>query len=268
MLIALATWSGLPGLTPDDQLLAAALRNRGARAVPAVWDAPGIDWASFDAVVIRSTWDYHTRFDEFLAWLDRLEQAGARVWNPLPVLRWNANKSYLRDLDVPRVPTVYVPRSGDVGAAMRANRWKRAVVKPNVAATAFETRVIEHGGIADRDVLVQPFVEAIAGGEWSIIFFGGRFSHSVLKRPRAGDFRVQSDFGGRVDVLDAGAAIIEEAARALRQSPPTLYARVDGVVIDGVFTLMELELLEPALFLGASDSAADRLADAIYAICA
>jgi glutathione synthase/RimK-type ligase-like ATP-grasp enzyme len=271
MLIALVTCARLPQLTEDDCLLAAALREGGAEARAVVWDDPTVDWTSFDAIVIRSTWDYHLRIDEFLAWLDHLEACGARVWNPVPLLRWNADKSYLRGLDVPRVPTAFVRRGGDVRAAMREHGWHRAVVKPNVSATAFETFIVEDGqscpssGLATRDVLVQPFIdEVVRDGEWSLLFFGGVYSHAVLKRARAGDFRVQNDFGGTAEVREPDAAIVEGAARALAAAAPALYARVDGVVIAGVFTLMELELIEPVLFLREHPEAAARLARQVF----
>jgi glutathione synthase/RimK-type ligase-like ATP-grasp enzyme len=281
MLIALVTCARLPQLTEDDRLLAAALRDGGAEARAVVWDDPAVDWTSFDAIVIRSTWDYHLRIDEFLAWLDRLEACGAKVWNPVPLLRWNADKSYLRGLDVPRVPTAFVRRGGDVIAAMREHGWHRAVVKPTVSATAFETFIMEDGQscpsnpdagqscpsqFATRDVLVQPFIdEVIRDGEWSLLFFGGVYSHSVLKRAKAGDFRVQNDFGGTAEVCEPDAAIVESAARALAAAAmPTLYARVDGVVIAGVFTLMELELIEPVLFLGQHPEAAARVARQVF----
>jgi hypothetical protein len=268
MLIALVTCARLPQLTEDDRLLAAALQEGGAEARAVVWADPTVDWTSFDAIVVRSTWDYHLRIDEFLAWLDQLEACDARVWNPVPLLRWNADKSYLRELDVPRVPTAFVHRGGDVRAAMREHGWHCAVVKPNVSATAFETFIIDAEQpcqLATRDVLVQPFIdEVVRDGEWSLLFFGGVYSHAVLKRARAGDFRVQNDFGGTAEVRDPGAAIVESAARALAAAPPTLYARVDGVVIAGVFTLMELELIEPVLFLREHPEAAARLARQVF----
>lgn len=269
MLIALVTCARIPELTDDDRLLATALGELGVETRAVVWDDPSVDWAAFDAVVIRSTWDYHRRIDEFLAWLDRLDACGANVWNPVPVLRWNTNKSYLRDLDVARVPTVFVPAGGDTSVAMQANGWRRAVVKPAVSATAFETYVVEEGGVAVRDVLVQPFLEEVVrDGEWSLLFLGGAFSHAVLKRAGAGDFRVQSDFGGTAEPREAQAGLIEQAAAMLAKVPPTLYARVDGVVIEGTFTLMELELLEPVLFLGMSEGAPMRLARAVFSTAA
>lgn len=273
MLIALVTFAGIPDLTADDQLLATALHDLGADVRAVVWDDADVDWASFDAVVLRSTWDYHLRIDEFLAWLDRLEACGANVWNPVPVVRWNANKTYLRELDVPQVPTVFVARGGDVGAVLRERGWERAVVKPTVSATAFETHVVDVGRAsarhATRDVLVQPFVdEIVRDGEWSVLFFGGAYSHAVLKRAKAGDFRVQNDFGGTAERREPPPEVLDGARRILDAAPATLYARVDGVAIDGVFTLMELELIEPALFLGQDAEAPGRMARVVFSAAA
>ncbi len=268
MLTALVTCARLPQLTDDDRLFAAALRENGAEPRAVVWDDPAVDWTSFDAIVLRSTWDYHLRIGEFLAWLDALEACGAKVWNPVPLLRWNTDKSYLRDLDVPRVPTAFVPRGGDVRRAMREHGWRRAVVKPSVSATAYETFIVEDGQSCPspvREVLVQPFLhEIVRDGEWSLLFFGGEYSHAVLKRARPGDFRVQNDFGGTFEVREPGAAVVDGAARVLAAVPPALYARVDGVVIDGVFTLMELELIEPVLFFGQHPQAAARLTRQLF----
>ncbi len=112
-------------------------------------------------------------------------------------------------------------------------------------------------------VMVQKFMRGITEGEWSVIFFAGTFSHAVLKKPKAGDFRVQTDFGGSSNLADPPPHILESASRALRAVDPTIYARVDGVVDAGRFLLMELELIEPALFLADHPAAPSRFADAI-----
>lgn len=269
MRVALATCAAIPSLTDDDRLLIPALAARGISAVPAVWDDDGIDWRSFAAVVIRSTWDYHRHSQRFLAWIDRLETLGVRLINSAPVLRWNAEKTYLRELaaaGIPVVETRWVER-GDAASLLeilRDNGWSRAVVKPSIAATAYRTwstslatAVRDEGRFrelaADGRVLVQPFVEAITReGEWSLIFFGGEYAYSVLKTARAGDFRVQNDFGGEAVMRDADPALVTQGSAVLdvlpfRRSALT-YARVDGCVVGGRFVLMELEVLEPVLF--------------------
>ena len=251
MQIALVTWSGLPELAADDRLL---LEHLPARAV--AWDDEAVDWNAFDAIVLRSTWDYHKRIDEFRAWIDRLDASGARLWNPPALLRWNTHKRYLIDLaarGVNVVPTILVP-SGS-----------RFVTKPAVSATAYRTNVVENA--EPSDLLLQPFIdEVVSGGEWSLIFFAGAFSHAVIKRTRTGDFRVQSDFGGSFERAQPDASLIADAQDVLHAvEEPWLYARVDGVVRDGRLLLMELEMTEPSLFLDAA--AAARFADAIAKAC-
>jgi glutathione synthase/RimK-type ligase-like ATP-grasp enzyme len=283
--IALATCAALPDLTDDDRLLIPALAARGIGAVPAVWDDDAVDWRAFAAVVIRSTWDYHLRQPRFLAWIDRLEALGVPLINPARVLRWNAEKTYLRDLTragVPVVPTRWVERDDQtpLAAILRETGWPRAVVKPAIAATAYRTwatDLVSAGAddarfrelIGDGRVLVQPFLEAIAAeGEWSLMFFRGEYAYSVLKTPRAGDFRVQSDFGGQVVTRNAGPALVAQASGVLDAAPfkrsELTYARVDGCVVDGTFVLMELEVLEPGLFLAVGPRGADDFAEAIF----
>lgn len=279
--VALATYVGKPDLAPDDRLLAAALERAGLQAAPAVWSDRSVDWRSFDAIVLRSCWDYHRRHDEFLAWLDRLDAAGCRAWNPTRMVRWNSDKRYLIDLarrGVATVPTRIVERASAIPVpdVARAEGWTRFVVKPAVSASAYEThalnlplgredqaaidRVVAHGG-----ALVQPFLDEVtADGELSLIFFDGVFSHAAIKRTRRGDFRVQTEHGGTVAPIEVAPAIVAEARRsldALDEAP--LYARVDGIGDERSFRLMELELIEPNVFLSAERGSADRFAAAI-----
>lgn len=279
--IAFATYAGLPGLSEDDRLAAAELVHLGAEVEAAVWDDPGVRWDGYDCVVIRSCWDYHLRAAEFLGWLGRLERAGVPLWNPAPVVRANMDKGYLVDLaavEIPVVPTVRIEQGKPVSLArLLAERgWDEAVVKPSVSASAFRTRRVRRanaaavqkeleGMLSASGVLVQQFLPEIqTRGEWSLLFFGGEYSHAVLKRPKAGDFRVQEELGGSSVLERPAPALVEQGRAVVGTIPaPWLYARVDGVEIDGVFTLMELELIEPLLFLGWHPQAPARFAGAI-----
>jgi glutathione synthase/RimK-type ligase-like ATP-grasp enzyme len=283
--IALATAAKLPTLNDDDRLLIPALAELGFTAVPAVWDAPDVCWDEFrgggGAVLVRSCWDYHYRLEEFLAWVTRLERAGVPLWNPPAVLRWNSHKGYLRDLaarGVPIVPTRWLARGRAVGLAqlLHDERWSDAVVKPAVSASAHGTwrTSFERAG-ADQarldellragDVMVQPFVSEVSdAGEWSILFLDGQFSHAVLKRPAGPDYRVQWEFGGTAESMVPPANLVADAEAVMAAVPgDPVYARVDGVERDGRLMLMELELIEPHLFLGWDPGAAARLAEAI-----
>jgi len=278
--IALATSAKHPDLAVDDCLLLKPLAERGIHADPAIWDDPARDWLSFDVVVVRSCWDYHLKSEAFLRWIASLERASVPVLNAAPLVRWNANKSYLRDLDakgIPIVPTCW-PEVGDavrLKDKLRELGWTKAVVKPRISATAHRTHLIttDHAdsaqGLFDElrsgpGVMVQKFMDGILDeGEWSLIFFGGQFSHAVLKMPKMGDFRVQNDFGGSEHPADPPTQVLQSATRIVQTATPTLYARVDGVVDDQQFRLMELELIEPMLFLASHALAPSRFADAI-----
>jgi glutathione synthase/RimK-type ligase-like ATP-grasp enzyme len=280
--IALVTYSGLPSLSADDQLLLPSLAARGTRAEAAAWDDPAVAWDSFDALLIRSTWNYHTSPDAFRAWIDRVDSLGVPTWNSPAILRWNASKTYLRDLQqqgVDIVPTFWVERGSATRLAdvLTENRWPAAVVKPAISASAYETWRVDRDRIRAHDdtrfarlrasgtIMVQPFIPELArDGEWSLMFIGGEYSHAVLKRPRAGDFRVQHEHGGSAESRNPSGHALATAQRILAHAPGEwLYARVDGVEIGGKFVLVELEMLEPSMFLAAKADAPDRFADAI-----
>lgn len=261
--VALVTWSGLPELAADDRLLRVALERRGFRVDAVAWDGPRIAWNDYAAVVLRSTWDYHKRFDEFRGWLDSLN--GARVWNPPAVLRRNIHKSYLLDLaerGIPIVPTMLIRR----GDPLPAIPWDDVIVKPAVSATAYRTaRGTTHLAelVQQTDVLVQPFIDDIQrNGELSFIFLGKAFSHAMRKRPAGDDFRVQNEYGGSAERFDPPPHLIAQAlAIANTLGEQWLYARVDCVERDGRLMLMELEATEPSLFLDVAS--AETFADAI-----
>lgn len=279
-MIALATCEDLPGLDPDDAALVTALRERGLDPRPAVWSDPGVDWAAFDLVLIRSVWDYFHRPQEFLDWVDR---AGAEVpmWNPPETLRWNAHKSYLRDLEeagVPAIPTAWVEGGSapELAALLAERGWEDAIVKPAVAGGSLGLHRVRDAGAAQEhltgllrsgDAMVQPFLPSIAGGELSIICVDGRASHAVRKTPKPGDIRVQPEHGGHVEPAQPEASEADIARRALAAlAHPSLYARVDLVRgHDGEPLLIELECIEPRLFLAHDPGAAGRMADAVRA---
>jgi glutathione synthase/RimK-type ligase-like ATP-grasp enzyme len=284
MRIALATSKDWPDLTPDDRTLLQPLADRGLKAEPAVWSDPNYPWRHCDAIVIRSCWDYHVRSGEFLRWIAFLESTGCNLWNPAAMIRWNADKSYLRSLEnqgIPIVPTLWCEpgETPNLAQTLRNQGWAKAVVKPRISATAHRTQLVETKNaeagqslfeelMAGPGVMVQKFMDSIVTeGEWSLIFFGGQFSHAVLKTAKPGDFRVQNDFGGASHPADPPAHVLECAIRAIRTVGYTLYARVDGVVDrarnEDLFRIMELELIEPALFLTSHSAATGRFADVI-----
>lgn len=280
--VALVTSRDYASLPDDERPLIAELGRLGVAALPRVWDEPGVPWPHFDALVLRSTWDYHRRIAEFRRWIDARRADGSAVWNPPALLEWNTHKFYLRELEargVPIVPTRFLAAGapGDLDAILREEGWKKAVVKPAVSATAHRTRVADASNPAaaraeladilrDGDALVQKYVAEIeSAGELSLVYIDGEFSHAVRKIPARGDFRVQEEFGGRAEPAAAIDPAIRRDADACVAAVehPWLYARVDGVVSDGRFRLMELEMVEPTLYLSHSPDAARRFALAI-----
>ena len=279
--ILVATCEEVPDLKADDRAILPLLKRHGIHAVPAVWSDASVDWASADAVLIRSCWDYHLRHAEFLSWIGRLERAQVRVWNSPGLLRWNSDKRYLRDLEARQVAIVRTlwgdtDPHASLKHSMTAAGWAKAVVKPCISASAHRTIVVwTHTADAAQceydelrngpGVMVQEFMEQVAThGEWSLMFLNGQFSHAVLKLPKPGDFRVQSEYGGSIEAAVPPGFVLRDAeavVSALEERP--LYARVDGVESDGQFLLMELELIEPMLFLDEPTAAGERFAAAI-----
>lgn len=276
--IAFATYDTCPGLIEDDRQVMAPLESLGFTVTPLVWDQSEPLLERFDAVVIRSCWDYHLKTMAFRSWIDRLEALRIPVWNPAPVLRWNLEKTYLAALAsrgalLPK--TVWLERGAKVNLAqvLQDHCLESAVVKPSISLSAYRTwrtSPAEAPGqqaaldalLEDCGAMLQAFVpEVLTGGELSLVFFGERYSHSVRKRPRAGDFRVQEEFGGTRERLVPSPSIIRQAEAILETiDHPLLYARVDGIEVNGALMLMELELIDPVLFFHLSPEAPERFA--------
>lgn len=278
--VGLVTSRLYPELTEDDRLVLDPLRAAGVEAVPLAWDDPEQSWRGLEAVVMRSPGTYWTRLAEFTAWLARVEKAGPPLWNQPEVLRWNAHKSYLRDLasrGVAVTDAAWIP-AGDPPnlAELLAERgWHRAVVKPVVSAAAYRTTTVAAAGAflhqaefealaSDGEVMVQPFLdEIVTEGEWSFVFFNGEISHVFLKKPAPGDFRVQTYFGGTLVPTEPPPELLAQARAVLDHVPDLLYARVDGIRRGDSLVLVELEVFEPVLYLRLDPRSPDRFAQAI-----
>lgn len=241
--------------TPDDQVLLGALAAEGIDATFVPWDAvaPG-SLAAFDRAVIRTPWDYHRRLEAFEAFLDAVP---VPVDNPVPLVRWNARKSYLATLGQHGIPTV-IHEGGTLEFP-----WPEAVVKPEVSAGGHETFRVRRGEPAPvREgvrYLVQPFLaEVLAEGETSFIFLGGAPSHAVQKRPAEGNFLVQEEHGGSTRRVFPSPAEWESASARL-PADNLLYARVD--MISGY--VVEIELIEPELYFRFDEESPARFARAV-----
>jgi glutathione synthase/RimK-type ligase-like ATP-grasp enzyme len=269
-----------PEVSESDGFVKRTLEARSVAVEARAWNDPAAAFDGFDALILRSNWDYHFTPEPFLDWLDRWERAGARIWNPPALVRWNLTKRYLLDLaaaGVPVVSTVILEDGPErLPDLLDEHGWSTAVIKPVVSASAHDTTLVPPGGAAAvasaiargevrRPVLVQPFVEEIrTHGEWSLVFIDGLFTHAVLKHPAADDFRVQPRLGGRAAVAIPPTSVLRAAERVVTHLPlPPLYARIDGVEHAGHFRVMEVELNEPGLFFTYAPEAADRFAAAI-----
>lgn len=264
--------------SPEAGLVIEAARAVGATAEEFRWDRLNRPDAP---VLLRHTWDYHKRLAEFRAWLDALAASRATVHNSVELVRWNLDKRYLAELSADGISTprtVYLADRDPVlpTAELRGRLGsERVVIKPSVSATSWRTRLVD---LDDREqvveaimeaaeggtAMVQEFLPSIEAGEWSVVYLGGEFSHAVLKTAKPGEFRVQTDFGGSADLLAVPAAVRAATDACIEWLPeaPTL-ARVDGVVTEAGFVLMELELIEPDLFLRLHPPAAARLVELV-----
>jgi glutathione synthase/RimK-type ligase-like ATP-grasp enzyme len=272
MRIALATCREPPEPDVDEPLLVSALRAAGAEADVLAWDDPGAPFADYDLVVVRSTWNYYEHLEAFLAWAERVGRA-TRVLNDPATVRWNAVKTYLRDLEargVPVVPTDFVARGEhrELGELVRARGWDRVVVKPLVSAGSFRTERFASDDVAagqafldalsrDRDVMIQEWMPAVdTYGERSLVWIDGEVTHAIRKSPRfAGGVEQVSD---EVAVTEDERAFAHRVVEPIAKERGLLYARVDTIRDGDVLRIMELELVEPSLFFKQCPRALDR----------
>lgn len=267
----------------EDAAIAAALRARGATVDRLPWSAREVAWLGYDLTLVRTVWDYFDDLPGFRAWLERAAKL-TTIWNPPALISWNADKRYLFELERKGVrlpPSALVARGErcDLPGLMKERGWSEVVIKRTVtggavgqhriaaAAVAEGQRALD-GLLADGDVLIQPFLPSIERrGEVSLIAVNGEVVHAVRKVPKRGDYRSQPGYGAGFVVHQPDAAERDLAERALAViDHPTLHARVDMVALDdGQPALMELEVIEPYLFLEAAPPVVDLLADGILA---
>ena len=274
MKIALLTCATWPGLQEQERAIAKEFK-RHIQADVVVWNDPGVNFTDYDCLIFRTTWDYFEQPELFSAWLERIAKLGIRTLNPISAIRRNQHKFYLKqlqELGVAIIPTVFVEKNaGKDLATLMPEQWQKLIIKPAVSGGAHLTRLFERSEIAsvlaeytpiaiERDLLIQPFMPEIQEqGELSLLFFGGKFSHAVLKRPIAGEFRVQSQFGGSYRAIEVSEELIATALKIIAAFGGELvYARVDGIIADGKFLLMELELIEPDLYFDYNKGAKNR----------
>jgi hypothetical protein len=249
----------------DDQLMMQAFECAGWKTTLQPWNGPALDWSGFDIAVIRTTWDYYKEPAAFLQRLFEIDQSSCELWNPYELIRWNSEKSYLKDLEergilVPETIWDHQRAFFDEKTPFERFQCEEIVLKPQISVGAFDTLLLKPNQwdetelfelYKDKKIMVQRCLSAVRDvGEHSFVFFAGNYSHTMLKTPKKGDFRVQSFYGGVERPITPGSNAILEAGKVIQalQSVP-LYARVDMVEQDSQWLLMELELIEPQLFL-------------------
>lgn len=276
--VVIAAGRRYPTPTTSNAALIEALQARGADTAVARWNVDPIDaFLDADAVLLRQTWDYQDDAAGFAAWISGLTLRGARVLNPAPVAIWNNDKRSLVELaggGVVIPPTTGI-ENGEVAAAADKIGGTRFVVKPAYGGSGVGVRAAEREGLEaalaaaqaeapGRPFMLQAYLPEIADGEWSLCFFGGAFSHAVLGRPAAGEFRVNSRYGAQRELLEPPAPALSAAQTMLdRLSSDLVYARIDGVMRGDQFICTELELTDPELHLDLAPGSADRFASAV-----
>jgi glutathione synthase/RimK-type ligase-like ATP-grasp enzyme len=264
--VLLVTCSAWPAGEPGGDLVVRELADRGVSAAWVAWDDPGVDWAEARRVLIRSTWDYERRRDEFIDWARKVQQLTTLV-NTAQVVEWNTDKIYLLDLigaELPVVPTLGVDSEFELAPAVAT--FEPAVVKPRVGAGGRGVVVfdLEPGGPEGLDEsqlqlgpwVVQPLVESVhTEGETSVFVLGGRVVSQVRKLPAPGEIRVHEEYGGTAEAVEVTAEAGDLALRTVEVAEKLLatvlpYARVDLMrLADGQLVVSELEVVEPGLYL-------------------
>ena len=276
---ALLTIQDLSNFESYDDLLIDPLNLLGWNCVFVPWEFKEVEWDEFDAVIIRSTWNYQQKYELFFKTLSKIDNSNAKLYNPLSVVEWNLNKRYLKDLKnkgIDIIPTIFFESFDFQGIkkAFFSFETNKLIIKPSVSANSDNTYVLELSSIDNdrallsntfnsREYLIQPFIKSIkTEGEYSLMFFGDVLSHAILKRPKAGDFRVQEEHGGKLESINLPErALVDFGLKVIKNLPmPCLYSRIDVVRDNNQFLLMEVELIEPSLYFNMNPKSATRFA--------
>lgn len=277
---AFLTMASLDAFECYDHLLFEPLASRGWHTEEIPWRNEDVDWNRFDAVIIRSPWDYQDDPKRFISVLETIDQSTAHLENSLHIVRWNLNKQYLREMQqkgIPIVQTLWKEQlsKSEIMPFFDKLQSRELIIKPLISANADHTYRISRKVKAetvenlaqifsDRRLMVQPFMEnIISEGEFSLFYFAGKYSHAILKTPQKDDFRVQEEHGGRLKSITPEQPLRDLGRRTMQLLPETpLYARADYVRTSNQnFALMELELIEPSLYFNMDSNSPERFAE-------
>jgi glutathione synthase/RimK-type ligase-like ATP-grasp enzyme len=273
-----------PTVENEDDTLLKFLQFKGLKIEKVIWNDPAVDWGNYDLAILKSPWDYFDLIEDFYVWLAKLKSKNVKLLNPNDIVKWNADKHYLLDIEkagLKVTPSVFFTKGDKVSLSdyFTQLQTQKLIIKPAVSggskntfkvtpANADEISEKINSLLKTEDFIVQPFLTEIEeNGEWSFIFFGGKFSHALLKKAKAGDFRVQHSFGGTIHRQQPAQHLLASATKYVDQfAKGCLYARVDGAIVDNEFMLVELELIEPFLFLDTEEKALENYYQALMAL--
>jgi len=265
----------------DDKLISPMNKN-GWECEFIPWDQSNINWNNFDLAIIRSTWDYQGRIKEFLEVLENINSSNCILENSLELVKWNIDKSYLKELSkkgIQIVPSLFYDNYSKkiLNDSLSFFSTTKLIIKPAISANADDTFIIDkknsekishilENTFADRKFIIQPFIDnIILEGEYSLIFFEDTHSHTLIKKPKSGDFRVQEEHGGILSIVEKpDIKMLNEAKKVLNNLPyKSLYSRIDFVRKEEIFLLMEVELIEPSLYFNLDPSSPEKFASII-----
>lgn len=265
----------------ENKILGDLLDQMGISNELVAWSDPDADWSKYRCLLVKSVWDYFDYYSEFLTWMDEMKKLETPVLNDLEILRWNSNKDYLHQIEADGFDVIAGMSLGrgsrvDIQELFSELEGEEFVFKPKVSGGAKNTfRVKREDGLGfeeklnalleKEDFLAQPYIKEVAEvGEYSLIFFNSKFSHAVLKTPAQNDFRVQHYFGGQIKQIEPNSEMMATAEKLIQAyGTESLYVRVDGIWRNNRFFLMELEMIEPYLFLDEVPRAKENYASAL-----
>lgn len=277
--IALLSCDSLEGFFCYDEMLIKPFAAKGYDAEMISWKA-SVNWGDFESVIVRATWDYQDHFEEFEKTLEKINSSGARLLNPLEIMKWNFSKMYLQMLKEKGIEIIpsHFANNFDFDLAYdlyKKYECKEIIIKPCVSANSDDTFRLDVSELCNqtqylkelfngRDHMYQPFIPSvIQNGEYSLFYFGGEFSHAILKTPKDGDFRVQEEHGGSLKRISPNEQMLLAAEKIIKEIQPCpLYARIDLVEYQDKYLLMEVELIEPSLYFNLDDESAGRFVEA------
>jgi glutathione synthase/RimK-type ligase-like ATP-grasp enzyme len=283
MKIGILTCARLPELLASDQKLIPLFAKENCTAKVVVWDDESVEWTEFDYLIFRNTWDYYQKETAFNLWLDKIESLGIKTFNPISVIQQNKHKFYLKELEkegISILPTIFFEKNSSLNLqTLIPESWEKIVIKPAFSAGSYLTKLMDRNEFETiqteykehfetKDFLLQEFRPEIKDlGETSFIFFNGKFSHAVNKKPIENDFRVQIQYGGKYILIHPKVELVAQAELVLSKiNEKLLYARVDGIVIENKLHLMEIELIEPDLYFDLADGARERFVESFMVL--